>query len=308
MAMQNMTDDERAFAEAYNDGEEASTAPVETEEPGGMEVPAEDGASSGTATAEGEPPAVAIVVAEEAPAEGEMAGDEPTDPKEIQRMKSWEGRMRAREEELARREAAMKGGNESNEGNESEAIEQAAEKLAADGDEAGADRVEQVADQVESGEMSAEQAMKILAEDFGPEFVKMIEVIAGSKAQAAASKVAQEATGQLGQSVQEIIDNIVDDRARSHFETIASKHPDFTDVAATPEFNEFVKSYPNGEQIADAGSAKDIVKMLDKFKAGQQPAEPDPAVDAAEGVRSSGMRLPEAPSKADGYEDAWSQF
>lgn len=312
MAMQNMTDDERAFADAFNDGETPAAEPVATEEPGGMEVPAEDGASDGTATAEGEPPAVAIVVAEEAPAEGEMtAEDEPTDPKEIQRMKSWEGRMRAREEELARREAALKGAaptEEPAEGAESEAIEQAAEQLAADGDEAGADRVEQVADQVESGDLTAEQAMKILAEDFGPEFVKMIEVIAGSKAQAAASKVAQEATGQLGQSVQEIIDNIVDDRARSHFETIAAKHPDFTDVAATPEFNEFVKSYPDGEQIAESGSAKDIVKMLDKFKAGQQPVEPDPAVDAAEGVRSSGMRLPEAPSKADGYEDAWSQF
>lgn len=316
MAMQNMTEDEQAFMAAFNEGEEAP-APMAAEEPGGMPVTVEDAASEGTATAEGEPAAVAVA------AEGEVAAEEPdadgpTDPKEIQRQKSWEGRLRAREAELAEREAKLSKTDmpraepaeiaEPGEGSESEAMEKAADQLAASGDEAGAEKVEQMAEQVESGDLTAEQAMKILSEDFGPEFVKMIEVIAGSKAQAAASKVAQEATGQLGQSVQEIIDTIVDDKARSHFETIAAKHPDFADVAATPEFNEFVKSYPGGEEIAAAGSAKDIVKMLDKYKSNQKPAEPDPAVDAAEGVRSSGMRLPEAPSKADGYEDAWSQF
>lgn len=329
MATQDqMSDDERAYAAAF--GEDMAAAPQQADDESfGIMPPGEDAPSASDGDAGGEP--AAVTTSAEADAGGEApAGDEPaaageadladedlpTDPKELQRLKSWEGRVRAREAQLAEREAKlakadMPRAEEPGEGAKSEAMEQAAETLAAEGDDAGAEKVEQVAEQVESGDLTAEQAMKILAEDFGPEFVKMIEVIAGSKAQAAASKVAQDATGQLSQSVQEIIDTIVDDKARSHFEAIANKHPDFVDVAATPEFEEFKKSYPDGEKIASEGSAKDIVKMLDEFKAGKQaPAAdvPDPAVDAAEGVRSSGMRLPEAPTKAEGYEDAWSQF
>lgn len=318
MATQDqMSDDERAFADAFNEGE----APAqEVMEPAAEDAPAaEDGAS------EGEPAAVVLAVAED-PAGEESAGEAampeaagaedegPVDPKEEQRRKSWEGRLRAREEELARREAELKKGaepaaEEAGEGT-SQAIEQAAEKLEADGDQEGADAVEEVAEKVESGELSAEQAMKMLAEDFGPEFVKMIEVIAASKAEAAGRSIAEKATGELSKSVQDIIDNIVDDRARSHFETIADAHSDFNEIAQTPEFAEFKKTYPGGEDIAANGSAKQIIKMLTKFKesTNQAEANPDPAVDAAEGVRSKGLRLPDAPVKADGYEDAWSQF
>ena len=333
MATQDMMrDDEAEYRAAFEEDMQPAADPSE-DEAFGLTPSAEDAPAGGDAATEGEPAAVAIVVAEPDPAAEEAAEpaaeaaaepaaeeEEPLDPKEEQRRKSWEGRLRAREEELARREAelAAKAGEEKaepaneKESTDSEAIEQAAEKLAADGDQEGADAVDQVAEKVESGELSADQAMKILAEDFGPEFVKMIEVIAASKAEAAGRTIAEKATGELRQSVQTLIEDIEDNKARAHFEAIADKHPDFQQVATQPEFAEFAKTYPGGEQIAENGSTKDVIKMLDKFKESIARAEanpePNPAVDAAEGVRSKGLRLPEAPMKADGYEDAWDQF
>lgn len=331
MATQDqLRDDEAEYAAAFD--EDMMPMAASSEDEGlGMTPPAEDAPASSDNATEGAPDAVALVVAdgdamqeqaeqqaadETVDAASAQPGEEdegPLDPKEEQRRKSWEGRLRAREEELARREAELNGKSKPAEGGDADAadaIEQAAESLEQDGDMEGAEGVEDVAEKVESGELSADQAMKMLAEDFGPEFVKMIEVIAASKAEAAGRQIAEQATSKLGQSVQEIIDNIVDDRARSHFETIADKHPDFTQITDDPAFAEFVKGYPDGENIASNGSARQVVKMLDAFKASAQKPEPqpDPAVDAAEGVRSKGLRLPSAPMKADGYEDAWNQF
>lgn len=336
MATQDqMRDEEAEFAAAFN--EDMGPAPEMSEDEAfGITPPAEDGPAT-EATAEDADTTAVLVVADgdamKEEAQSEMAeetadmasaqpGQEdegPLDPKEEQRRKSWEGRLRAREEELAKREAELMAkmntkpaeGEGEKEDPQAEAIEKAAEKMAADGDAEGAEAVEEVADKVESGELSAEQAMKILAEDFGPEFVKMIEVIAASKAEAAGRQIAESATSKLSQSVQAIIDDIVDTRAKAHFEAIADKHPDFNDLAQTSEFAQFVQQYPEGVRVAEAGTAKEIIKMLDDFKKSQAPAEPempDPAVDAAEGVRSRGIRLPEQPSKAAGYEEAWNDF
>lgn len=328
----NEQEDLAAYTAAFD--EDMAPPPADDTDPaGGIALPGADAPAQNDGATGGEPAAVVLNAAGDeqsgqvnaAPAENAepVSADEddaPLDPKEEQRRRSWEGRLRAREAELERKEAELRakaGQTEmpraeqgEAETTQTEAMEQAADQLAADGNKEGAEAVEQVAEQVESGELTPAQAMKILADDFGEDFVKLISTIAGAQAKEAASKVAQEATGQFGQTVQEIIDTIVDDKARSHFEAIANKHPDFADIAATPEFSEFTKTYPNGEQIAASGSARDIVKMLDQFKEANKPAptEPDPALDAAQGVRSGGLRLPEAPVKAEGYEDAWNQF
>lgn len=315
MNQQQMNDDEQAYAAAFDEEMTPAAEPTE-DEAFGLTPPVEDAPASSDAGTEGEPPAVAMIIAEDEPeTAAEQAGeytpepaneDEgPTDPKEIQRQKSWEGRLRAREEELARREAALRSQAQSTEG-----LEDAAEKLEDSGEPEKAKAVEQAADAIENGDMTAEQAMKVLADDFGPEFVRMIEAIAASKAEAAGRTIAERATGELGKSVQSIIDNIVDDRERRHFEAIADAHPDFAEISENPEFAEFAKGYQDGERIASEGSAREINKMLSDFKKSrqQEPQKSDPAVEAAEGVRSSGLRLPEAPSQADGYEDAWKSF
>jgi len=321
-------EDEAAYAAAF--GEDMAPAPAEDDSFGldpKEEIAASGAPAEGGDQAASETLAVAVVddddidrAAEEKVVDATTTSadedqDGPVDPKEIQRQKSWEGRLRAREEELARREAELKAklGGEPAAGDDGQSVDgmqQAAEQLEAEGDTKGAEAVEEVAEKVESGELTAQQAMEILAEDFGPEFVKMIQAIAVSQAEAAAQKVTQGAIGKVEQSVQNVIASIVDDRARSHFETIADAHPDFNDLASSPEFLEFAKSYPDGDRITQGGTAREVVKMLNKYKEGLKPAQEqaDPALDAAEGVRSAGLRLPETPVKADGYEDAWSQF
>ena len=322
MAYENMTDDEREFAEEFNRDEVPADQIEDAETAPSGETPGEDG----------EPPAVAIVVAdgEEIRDESEQIAadvtseaaaiqpgqepaapepEEPVDPKEEQRRKSWEGRLRAREEELARREAALKG-NDSGEST-SEAIKKTADDLEQAGDPDGAQRVSDLAEKVENGEVSAQEAMASLAKDFGDDFVKMIAAIAANEARTAGKQIAESATGELRQSVEALIEDIVDDKQRNHFETIADAHPDFNDIAQTPEFAEFAKTYPDGEQIADSGSARQIVKMLNDFKktlAKPEPAAENPAVAAAEGVRSAGIRIPQQPAKAEGFAEAWNEF
>lgn len=317
MNEQQIKDDEQAYAAAFDEDMAPKSEPSE-DEAFGLKPPVEDAPAASDAGTEGEPPAVALIIAEDEPEttaehaaeptpEPANEGDEPMDPKEIQRQKSWEGRLRAREEELARREAALKAQAPAE---PTEGLEDAAEQLEDSGETEKAKAVEQAADAIESGDMTAEQAMKVLADDFGPEFVRMIEAIAASKAEAAGRTIAERAAGELGQSVQSIIDNIVDDRERRHFEAIADAHPDFAEISENPEFAEFAKSYQDGERIASEGSAREINKMLSDFKQSrqQEPQKPDPAVEAAEGVRSSGLRLPTAPTQADGYEEAWKDF
>ena len=288
--------------------------------------------------AEGKAPAVAVVIAGkpaegegggEAPAEGgmglpgdegtgsadETAGDDGFDPdKERQRLKSWEGRLKALE-------AQLKGSKTEVESASSEALEEVADDAEASGDTQLADAAEQAADAVESGEMTAEQAMKMLSDDFGEDFVKMIEVIATTKAREAGGAAAAEKVSEIGKTVDEIINDIVDTKTRTHFERIAEKHPDFAEINDNPAFQAWAAEDPERQRIAQTGSASEIVGMLDEYKsnagsqaepeAGQPAPEADPevvaAMDDAEGVRSSGMRLPEQPTPS-GYEDAWDKF
>jgi hypothetical protein len=70
------------------------------------------------------------------------------------------------------------------------------------------------------------------------------------------------------------------------------------------------------------GSAKAIVKLLNDFKAANKAGAAElteakdsivdevseDQMDAAEGVRSSGMKLPDQPQKSDDYASAWDQF
>lgn len=356
MATQDqLKDDHDAFAAAFNEEEPQKNEPTE-DQAFGIEAetpePAEDAAEGQS----GEPVDVAIVIdgedlekqaedaaakqtaeeaaetpaqdnaAEEA-AEGEGDASQVQAPavdmeKEVQRLKSWEGRLKAME-------AKLKAAGADTPEEEKEVVGEAIEK-AADATETPADeeKVEQIADQVESGAITPEQAMKQLAEDFGDDFVKMIEAIAVAKAQEAGGAAASEKFGELSKTVDDVIADIVDTKAKTHFEQIAAVHPDFQEIGASEQFKAYIESLPEGdkeqamETVAN-GSAKQINKLLTTFKS-QVPAAKteelteaqgesivdevsDEQLDAAEGVRSTGMKLPDQP-KAEGYEDAWNEY
>lgn len=345
MATQNqMKDDSDEFAAAFNEDaapvaqmsdDEAfgltepateATVPEDAAEGQGMEsadvavmMDADDAAPAADMAEDAAPMAAAEVPAVDA----EVAPKPMVDmDKEVQRLKSWEGRLKAME-------AKLKGAGATEPEEQQEAvgaaIEQAAEAAASP---AEAESVEQIAEQVEDGSMSPQQAMKQLAEDFGEDFVKMIEAIAVAKAKEAGGAAASEKFGELSKTVDEIIGDIVDTKARSHFETIADAHPDFQDVGSSEEFKAYVEAMPEAgkeqamQTIAN-GSAKAIVKLLDGFKksATAAPTEEltaatgesivdeatEEQMDAAEGVRSSGMKLPDQPKSAN-YEDAWNDY
>lgn len=343
MPMPNDQKDE--FLEAFNEEQVMPAEPSE-DEAFGLSMP-EDGTSDtgGSETAvviAPEPPAEETQPGptEEAPAQDAVAaadatqgGDEPQDPKELQRMKSWEGRLRAKERELAAREEAMKasaqppqaseqpktGEAEVNQDAASEAIEQAAEKMAADGDTAGAQAVGEVADKVESGEMTAEQAMKMLSEDFGEDFVGSIRTLVNSLVKDVAGKE----IGRLDGTINKMISEITDERARSHFEAIADAHPDFNEIPQE-KVESYIASLPeekrgDAQQAVTKGTTRQVIKFLNDMKAWEksQSSGQDEQVDSAaestmiadaEGVRSTGLRLPTQPSRSDDYDQAWNEF
>jgi hypothetical protein len=208
--------------------------------------------------------------------------------KEVQRLKSWEGRLKAME-------AQLKAGKSTEESETSL-------------DEAGEN-----ADMSLPAATDAESAIKALAADFGEEFTKMLLMVIDAKVGKANESVAK--------SVDEIINDIVDTKAKAHFESIADKHPDFMEIADSPEFSAYLDAMPEedkakAQQIVEGGTSREINALLTAYKATLTAPEAAPVevqddsmMDAAEGVRSSGMRLPMQPSAASGdYEAAWDEF
>lgn len=227
---------------------------------------------------------------EQVPAENESAELE----KERQRLKSWEGRLKALDAQLKAREQA--------------------------GEAIPAARAESPEVQAATAAMETQpidEVMATLAEDFGDEFVSALTQVIEARAAEIASKVADEKVGAVSGTVDQLISSLTDDKARNHFETIADAHPDFMEVAQSPEFKQWVESLGDkakqAKAVIESGSSRQVVKLLDEFKAagqaGQEAMKDDAAMMAAQSVRGrGGMRLPEKPQVADDYEAAWNEF
>lgn len=354
---EDLKNSQDAFSDAFNEEDVAKREPTE-DEAFGLDVEeaaakeAEEGSADGVpidavvVVADGdgvekalEDEVAAVTSAEAAEsASQESADDEPTDPKEIQRKRSWEGRLRAEEARLkeAAAELAKKAAETQVPVEEvaSDALSEAASQAGAEGDVAMAEKVDKVAEQVEDGDISVDEAVKILSEDFGEPFVNMIAAIAKSYA----TKAAGEKVGELEKSTTDIIDHLKSQAAREHFKAIEAEHADFAELGKDPAFIEWKAQDPERDRIASGGSAAEINSMLTAYKseAGGQADEPtgqpaqdaaemvaaapaqaprnepdevaDDELDAAEGVRSAGMQLPEEPAAADDYAGAWEEF
>lgn len=279
--------------------------------------------------------------ADESPREdgGQAADSSTPDPepeedieKERQRLRSWEGRLRAQAAELERKRAAA---TENEPGEQetpsSESLEAVGEQAAADGNAELGEAAAAAAEAVESGDLTPEQAMKQLAEDFGEDFVRMIEVIASAKARDAGASAADEKVGSVVKNVEELAGDVRGSKEREHFRAIAEKHPDYKDVGKSEDFKQFIaglsaEQKADAERVVKAGTASEVVDLLNKFKGKQTEdkrrsdeekaaaderarSEREAQLSAAEGVRSSGISLPAQPKPAaDSYEAAWDQF
>lgn len=238
--------------------------------------------------------------------------------KETQRLKSWEGRLRKREEEL--KAQAERSGQ-----SESEVVADALDDVTdATEDPELAAAAGDLAQQVEDGTISPQEATRQLSEDFGEDFVRMIEVITAAKASEIAGRGGDDRVARLEGDLTQVIDHIRNRETRDHFRAIADAHPDFDEVGKSDEFQAYIAGLPEGEReqaqrTADGGPAADVIALLDSYKAARAPVQeaPAPAVDEvdegaldeAEGVRSrGGMSLPREPAASDDYEGAWEEF
>lgn len=315
--------DQQDYADAFNEDQAPA---AEQSEDGAFGLLPDDAGGEGVAN-DGAP-AVAIVIPDEAvpeagaevapegegavPAEGtvaEEAGEAPAEEQaevaagegdalpveeqsaaDIQREKSWEGRLKKREAELAAREAEL------------------ATKSSGEGEAKAGD----VSDE------AMQSALAKLSEDFGDEFVSLIATIATGMAQRVAAATADERTGGMSQNVEALIDEIRNVKERAHFERIYDAHDDFVEIANDPAFQAWCAEVPERQSIVEEGHAREIVKLLSEWKAtkaageeGDEPAgEEQIEGDEGDGIRSGGgLRLPDAKPGAKGdYSDAWNEF
>lgn len=257
---------------------------------------------------EAEPDAPEAVNAETEPAaQANEAVLTPADlAREVQRLKSWEGRLKARESEQRAGETVAA------------STEGAPTDPGANGTEPSIEKVAEAEIQKLQG-LSPEDALQTLAADFGDEFTNLLNAIIDAKV--------SKAVHGMNQSVDEIINDIQDSKARHHFETVVTRHPDFNDIADSEDFKAFIEALPDQDKaeanrIVEVGSAAEICKLLDVYKgqkksapaevptaAAATPAQEDTeGMDAAEGVRSTGMRLPTQPAASTDYGAAWDEF
>lgn len=216
--------------------------------------------------------------------------------KETQRLRSWEGRLKAQQAELDREKAGAGTPAAGDKGDQDD-------KGGAAGKEG------------EEGVDSDDPDLKALADDFGPEFVALLLKVINKVAKRCATTVAGEHAGPVRQDIDAIIAEITSEKERAHFEKIADAHPDFMDIANSDEFKAWLAGLAPAEKeeterVASAGTAKEIIAMLKKYKASKSDgdADMDTAMDQAEGVRSTGgLKLPESPTAAKDYEAAWAE-
>lgn len=258
--------------------------------PEGEDVSADTQAEAVEEAAEGE------TVAEQA-AEGEPgeAAEELT-PEELQRQKSWEGRLRKREEELAAKVAALE---------------------AAPASEAAATAPDDIA---------AIEAR--FGEDFGPDFIgdlkALIQHYAGS------------AAGELGKGfdakLQELAGGIQSALQSMHESAILDAHPDLDDVVGSESFKQWLASKDEDKRatavnVLTKGMWPQIIRLVatykDETKAGAVAEEdpfanapaaaaseaPDPFEDSAIAAPASvAIRMPGKPgSEKDEFDAAWEE-
>lgn len=202
-------------------------------------------------------------------------------PEEVQRRKSWEGRLRKREEEL-----------------NAKASELEAAKAALP-----APASEDIAAVVAS-----------LNNDFGEDFVSrllsIIKAEAGTAADAAAGKIHGEVEG-LAKSIQAALQGM-------HESAILDAHPDLDDIVSSDAFKQWLSGKDedkrsSAEAVLQHGMWPQVIRLVQTYKdETKAPAEPEPAEerdpfdDAPLAPPASvAVRLPDKPVDANDFDAAW---
>ena len=298
VAMVIAPEPEAETAEAM-EGAEGGAEAMPAEEAPAEDMPAEDMPSE-DATADAMP-------AEDA---GEAMADMPDEelsPEDLQRKKSWEGRLRKREEELAAREAAL-----SEKPEESPAAESAVESVSTDG-EAIRQVLARATEIAQSPDFDSMVASAV--EDFGVDIVAMFAAI-GAKV---AGKTESAIVDDFGKAVTHKIDSVIQDMNSAfgmmHTEMIRTVLDDVEEIANGQDFMTWKDGLDEAgkaeaERVVTSGTPSQVVRLLRKYKAdmsSKDQAQSDD-MDANMGVRSaSPVRIPAraAAGTEDEYLAAW---
>lgn len=285
---QQNKDDDAAFAAEFAAETPAKPEPTDDEAFGLAEpdAAAAGADAAGAGTAEG---------ATTDTGSADAGGAPPAPNEEETRLKEWEARLAAKEAELTAKENAA--ATSSAERTETSTADQGG------GGEGEGDGGTTTSDADEG------DAGKALAEDFGEEFVQLLTRFIKQicKTEVGAG------IGSVSATVDEVIATLTAERQASHFNAINAAHADFLDIVDSPEFGDWKAGQEPDEQtrlqrVIDSGSAQEIIDMLTAFKGAKGSAGANESeLDGAEGVRSSGLTLPKAPTAADDYESAWNE-
>lgn len=213
--------------------------------------------------------------------------------KEVQRNKSWEGRIRAanqRAEEAERAAAAAR---------EKKVAEEPLDKAPAPADDP-----------------ELESFFDNYPELKAP-FNKLVDI----RGEQIARKIVHEEIQKLTPELTEIKSKVQSVTAHDHFARIAAVHPDYQQVAASPDLISFIEEQPafvrdRYQEIADKGSTEDVIELLTVYKQSRaQSAKGEPPAKqkqskaakaaALEAVPSSKAHLPKGGPDKDDFDAGW---
>lgn len=273
-----------------------------------------DGAAEGAT----ESPAVAVVITGEEGGEGATDapadGAEATDPADIQREKSWEGRMRKREQELAAREAALAEREAALDGGAGEVL-QAADgakvgeevdlAVAAETDDGAAASLE--AETAEQGEGEGSKSDDdIIAEGnatYGQEFEAYVAALIRKNFAAEADPL----VGTVMDKIDGVSKSLQQGLESMQMDVLDALIDDLEEIAESEEFTAWIDALPEEEQgqakqVLEAGTIGQVKRLVTRF-AGERNKDAGPtaadiwAEDAATAVKgSSPVRLPDRPA------------
>ncbi len=331
-----MKPEETEYTNAFNsDGKDESMNPTDDAAEGATETPAVavvigapdapaadeqgEGMTTDTEATATDPDAAAESTEAGDPAEamepGEAGEAGAMDDKDAQRMRSWEGRLKKREEELSAREAALEGGEgaEATDMQTTEASEQIQAVMA---------RAAEL-----RGSPDLDQLVARFVEDFGIDTVAVLALVGAKMAggQAQANDSGTELSGRIDGLVEQFKDAI----QSLQYSQIKTAHEDVEEISESEGFRAWRDSLDETERagVDDAienGTPYDVIRVLNNFKkhladgaskdagaSGEPPMTDNSfAEDAAGAVRgSSPLRLPtRAPANPDDeYKAAWNQ-
>lgn len=292
-----------AEAEAPAPGEVSEESPAEPV----ADEPAPEMAAEGAASETPEP-VPAEPSAESAPA-GPQAAEAPAGdmddvpPEDMQRFKSWEGRLKKREAELAAREAALQ--KQSSGAPASESGESGQVELMIAGGDGQAEA--EAATMSDANEPTLAELLEEGRNDFGDRFILMVTKAAEEGARKIVEEMLGSKLGETEASVKALMDRIEAADQDEHMQYISDAHPDVADVVESEEFKAWLSDKPEMQACCEHGTKRAVVKMLNRFKEARKEADNDEAIDDLVAVQTSGVVIPES-KKGDSFEAAWNEF